>query len=172
MREALSVDRRSEDRKGDELLQYRERLEELFVRGRVIPARGPVTLSEDELDFIERTSTQGVLMTTQTYEYLQWLRAGGRRGEPMPAAPARREPLISGMKDDFAVVITEADGQAHVAVLFSHEQWPGVRFGHRFVPDADGYEVIWFDEYVSTGGLDRLMSRQPAPDQDGTIWTG
>ncbi|HEY2650995.1 MAG TPA: hypothetical protein VGI50_03670 [Solirubrobacteraceae bacterium] len=66
-----------------------------------------------------------------------------------------------------------AGDQASVVVLFSHDHWPGIRFGHRFLtPDkAVGYEDIWLKEEVETGGLGRLMDRHPHPDDDGIVWT-
>ncbi len=106
-------------------------------------------------------------------EYLQRLRAGARRGDPLPASPAVRRPYISGLKDDFDVRIVWSGDDAHVAILFSHELWPGVRFGHRFPPpdEADGHEAIWLKEEVETGALARQMRQHPQPDGDGIIWT-
>jgi hypothetical protein len=113
------------------------------------------------------------LLNEQEHEYLKWRQTGGRRGEPLPAAPTKRGPLINGIADDFAVRIASAGEQANVVVLFSHEDWPGVRFGHRFPPPdkSDGYEEIWLMEEIETDGLGRLMARHPIPDADGIIWT-
>jgi len=109
----------------------------------------------------------------QEHEYLEWLRAGGWRGEPLPAAPAKRRPFIAGIADNFEVRIASTGDNADVVVLFSHEHSPGVRFGHRFPsPDAaDGYKEIWLMEEVETGGLGRLIGRHPTPDRDGIVWT-
>ena len=50
------------------------------------------------------------------------LRAGGRRGDPLPAAPASREPFITGVGEDFAVRIVKTSEHANVVILFSHER--------------------------------------------------
>ena len=60
-----------------------------------------------------------------------------------------------------------------VAVLFSHQDFPGARFGHRFFlePGADDYEKIWLMEDLDTGALHRMMRNEPAADDAGIIWT-
>ena len=158
---------------GSDLGEQQHRLEEAFVHGWVTPARGPVVFSEEQLARIERVCDHGGWLNDQEREYLERLEAGGRRGDPLPAAPAIRDPFIDGIAEAFDVRIAGAGDDAHVVVLFSHEHWPGVRFGHRFPsPDeADGYEDIWLKEEVETGGLARLMGRHPDPDGDGIVWT-
>ena len=153
--------------------EQRRRLEEVFVHGWVSPARGPVTFSEDELARVDQVREHGGFLNKQEHEYLQRLRAGGRRGDPLPAASAKREPFISGIADEFEVRIATTAEHVNVVVLFSYERWPGIRCGHRFSsPDeADGYEDIWLMEEIDTGGLGRLMGRHPSPDDDGIIWT-
>ena len=81
--------------------------------------------------------------------------------------------MIDGIAEDFEVRIAGVGDDARVVVLFSHEHWSGVRFGHRFPPAdvADGYEYIWLKEEVETGGLGRLMGRRPHADGDGVVWT-
>ena len=56
-----------------------------------------------------------------------------------------------------------------MAVLFCHQSFPGVRFGHRFTP-ADKYAPIWLMEEIETGALHRMMRTQPPPDDAGTVW--
>ena len=99
------------------------------------------------LERVRGTVTGSWLVSGHEYEYLKQLKAGGRPGDPLPAAPAKREP-ITGIADDFEVRIACTGDHANVVVLFSHEHWPGVRFGHRFPPpdEADGYEDIWLVE--------------------------
>jgi hypothetical protein len=166
-------DQGDQDEQWSDLGEQHRRLEEVFVHGWVTPARGPVTFNEDDLTRIERVRDHGGWLNEQEHEYLEWLRAGGRRGDPLPAAPAKRRPFIAGIADNFEVRIASTGDHANVVVLFSHEHWPGVRFGHRFPsPDeADGYEEIWLMEEVETGGLGRLMGRHPTPDGDGIVWT-
>jgi hypothetical protein len=163
------------DERGGALCEQQRRLERAFVHGWVAPARGPVIFSEDQLTRIERVRDHGGWLNAQEHEheYLERLRAGGRRGDPLPAAPATRQPFIDGIAEDFEVLIAGVGDNARVVVLFSHEHWPGVRFGHRFPPpdEADGYEEIWLKEEVETGGLGRLMGRHPSPDEDGITWT-
>jgi hypothetical protein len=169
-------DQGDQDERCSDLCEQHRRIKEAFVYGRVTPARGPVAFNKEQLARLERvrgTVTGSWLVSEHEYEYLGRLEAGGRLGDPLPAAPAKREPFITGIADDFEVRIASTGDHANVVVLFSHEHWPGVRFGHRFPPpdEADGYEDIWLKEAVETGGLGRLMGRHPNPDGDGIVWT-
>jgi hypothetical protein len=60
-----------------------------------------------------------------------------------------------------------------VAVLFCHEHFPDVRFGHRFrlEPFGNGREDIWLMEEIDTGALHRMMDSQPSADSTDIIWT-
>jgi hypothetical protein len=60
-----------------------------------------------------------------------------------------------------------------VAVLFSHRDFPGARFGHRFPPEpyGEGHETIWLMEEIDTGALHRLMRNEHSADDAGIIWT-
>jgi hypothetical protein len=174
VRQAVRVgDQGKPDEGGTDLCAQQRRLEKAFVHGGVSAARGPVVFSEEQLARIEHVRDHGGLLNGQEHEYPQRLKAGGRRGDPLPAALAMRDPFINGIADDFEVRISGAGDYAHVVVLFSHEHWPGVRFGHRFPPpdEADGYEHIWLKEEIETGGLARLMSQQPQSDDDGIVST-
>jgi hypothetical protein len=89
--------------------------------------------------------------------------------------PASRRPLIDGVGADVEVVIIGHGDEGHrVAVLFSHQGFPGLRFGHRF-PSASSptarYASIWLKEEVETGALNRMMREPPVPDDAGIIWT-
>lgn len=129
--------------------------------------------SEEKLARLDQVREHGGWLNKDEVEYLQRLQAGGHRGHPLPAAPASREPFINGIGEDFEVRMARTAEHANVVVLFSHERWPGIRFGHRFPPpdQADGYEHIWLKEEIETGALARLMDRDPIPDSDGVIWT-
>jgi hypothetical protein len=169
-------DQGDKDEPGSELCEQQCRIREAFVHGRVTPARGPVAFNKEQFARLERirsTVNGSWLVSAHEYEYLKRFEAGGRPGDPLPAAPAKREPFITGIADDFDVRIAGTGDHAHVVVLFSHQHWPGVRFGHRFPPpaEADGYEDIWLKEAIETGGLYRLMDRHPNPDGDGIVWT-
>jgi hypothetical protein len=161
------------DEWSSDLRGQQRRLEDVFVDGWVTPARGPVLFNEEQLARIERVRDHGGFLNMEEHEYLQRLGTGARRGDPLPAAPAIRRPFITGLGEDFEVQIASSGEHAHVVALFSHEHWPGVRFGHRFPPprEADGYEHIWLMEEVETGALARLMGRHPRRDGDGIIWT-
>lgn len=58
-------------------------------------------------------------------------------------------------------------------MLFSHEHFPAVRFGHRFPlePYAADHESIWLMEEIDTGALHRMMQDQPVAGRMGIIWT-
>jgi hypothetical protein len=153
--------------------EQRDRLERACVHGWVTPARGPVAFNEEQLARLDHVGQHGGWTNKDESEYLRRRRAGGRRGDPLPAAPATREPCIDGLGEDFEFQISTQADQAEVVVLFSHERWPGIRFGHRFPPprQADGYEAIWLKEEVETGALNRLMNGGPRSDDAGVIWT-
>jgi hypothetical protein len=88
-----------------------------------------------------------------------------------PPEPARqRLPFIKGVGDDAEVIVTGHGARECVAVLFNHQCFPGVRFGHRFTP-GDRHAPIWLKEEIETGALHRMMRAQPAPDDAGIVWT-
>ena len=92
------------------------------------------------------------------------------RPDQPPELAQQRLPFISAVGDDFAVIITGHGGRQCVAVLFSHQRFPGVRFGHRFTP-GDEHAPIWLKEDIETGALRRMMDARPAPDDAGVVWT-
>ncbi|MHB1570686.1 MAG: hypothetical protein ACYC0H_15980 [Solirubrobacteraceae bacterium] len=71
-----------------ELSEQDRRLEEAFVHGWVTAARGPVSFGEDELARIDQVLDA--------------------RDDPLPAAPAKREPFINGIADDVEFRIVTA----------------------------------------------------------------
>jgi hypothetical protein len=80
-----------------------------------------------------------------------------------------RLPFIRGV-DEAEVSITGDGAWRRVAVLFCHQSFPGVRFGHRFAP-GDKHAPIWLMEEIDTGALHRMMRAQPMPDDEGIVWT-
>lgn len=93
------------------------------------------------------------------------------RGPDRPPEPAgQRQPFIKGVGDDAKVIITSHGGRQCVALLFTHQGFPGVRFGHRFTP-GDKHAPIWLKEEIETGALQRMMRAGPAPDDAGIVWT-
>jgi hypothetical protein len=65
----------------------------------------------------------------------------------------QRRPYVRGLREDFTLSVDRSGPVAHVVMLFTHESFPGVRFGHRFRPPPDEFEDIEFMEDVETGGL-------------------
>jgi hypothetical protein len=99
------------------------------------------------------------------------VRAGGRPGDPLP--PLVAGPLIDGVTDTEVIITGDAPGQ-RVAVLFRHESFPGIRFGHRFPHPGEElaeYSTIWLQEEIQTGALHRMMRDAPAADAAGIVWT-
>jgi len=94
----------------------------------------------------------------------------GQPGDPL--SPPQARPFIARVTDTEVILTGRGPGRC-VAVLFSHEHFPGARFGHRFPlePFAEGHEKIWLMEEIDTGALHRLMGNGPAADDAGIIWT-
>jgi hypothetical protein len=101
---------------------------------------------------------------------IQAVRDGAQPGDPLP--PLQPLPFIARVTDTEVIITGRGPGRC-VAVLFSHEDFPGARFGHRFPlePFAEGHERIWLMEEVDTGALHRMMRDEPAADDAGIIWT-
>jgi hypothetical protein len=100
---------------------------------------------------------------------IQAVRDGARSGDPLP--PTERTPYIRGVSDDAEVIITGIGSWRCVAILFWHEDFPGVRFGHRFPGPSDKGALIWLMEEIETGALRRMMRDPPPADDAGIIWT-
>lgn len=98
---------------------------------------------------------------------IQAVRSGAQPGAALPP-----HPFIRGVTDA-EVVLDESGPRRRVAVLFCHEYFPGVRFGHRFPlePFGEGHEDIWLMEEIDTGALHRMMNDPPPADKDGIVWT-
>lgn len=59
-------------------------------------------------------------------------------------------------------------------MLFSHEHFPGVWFGHKFPAirgEDAGNASIWLKEEIETGALHRMMQAGPPADAPGMVWT-
>jgi hypothetical protein len=103
-------------------------------------------------------------------ETIEAVRGGAQPGDLLP--PPRPYPYIDRVTDA-EVIITGASPHRRVAVLFSHQDFPGARFGHHFPADPymTALEKIWLKEEIETGALDRMMQIPPAADETGIIWT-
>lgn len=101
---------------------------------------------------------------------IQAVRSGAQPGDSLP--PLQPRPFIAGVTDA-QVFITGSGPGRRIAVLFSHEHFPGIRFGHRFrrEPGRETHEQIWLMEEIETGALHRMMHDPPAADDAGVIWT-
>ena len=98
------------------------------------------------------------------------VRDGAQPGDSLP--PLQPLPFITNVTDA-EVLITGRGPERRIAVLFAHEHFPGIRFGHRFrrEPGRETREDIWLKEEIETGALHRMMQDPPAPDDAGVIWT-
>ena len=100
---------------------------------------------------------------------IEAVRDGARPGDPLP--PLQAQPYITHVINT-EVIITGTGQGRRVTVLFSHTDFPGVRFGHRFPPDfAPGGDPIDLKEEIETGALGRMMQTPPPADTKGIIWT-
>lgn len=101
---------------------------------------------------------------------IEAVRQGARPGDPLP--PPGPTPYIRGVTDT-EVIIHGHGPLRRVALLFSYDGFPGVRFGHRFPLEsaAENREPVWLQEQIETGALDRMMQNPPATDDAGVVWT-
>jgi len=100
---------------------------------------------------------------------IEAVRGGARPGDPLPPLPPGYH---IGHITDPAVIITGSGQERLVAVLFSHQHFPGVRFGYRFSPYGDGRRAaLALIEAIETGELHRMMSVPRSPDKAGIVWT-
>lgn len=99
---------------------------------------------------------------------IEAVRSGAQPGDLLP--PPQPAPYIDDVTDA-EVIITASGPHRRVAVLFSHQHFPGVRFGHRFPADPGLADPDDLKEAIETGSLHRMMQDQPAADEAGIIWT-
>jgi len=158
-------------RDGDSKLeQQRARAEAAFREGWVpVGAGEPRVLTERAYTEAREVISHGG-WTGLDREIIEAVREGARPGDPL--SPLRPRPYIDHVTD--AEVIVHGDGpRRRVAVLFAHQHFPGVRFGHRFrlEPSGENREPIWLKEEIETGALHRMMQNEPVADDIGVIWT-
>jgi hypothetical protein len=100
---------------------------------------------------------------------IEAVRGGAQPGDPLPPLPPNYH--IHHVTDP-AVIITESGPERLVVALFSHQHFPGVRFGYRFSPYGDGRSAaLGLIEDIETGELHRMMSTPRSPDKAGIVWT-
>jgi hypothetical protein len=106
------------------------------LRGRWVPsdAEGPRVLRVSAYDEARRFNQKGG-WTGVDPATLQAVHRGARPGDPLPP---RQPGYYLDLVTDAEVIITGSGEDQRVAVLFSHRHFPGVRFGHRFMPDPFG----------------------------------
>ena len=153
-----------------ELEQQRARVEAAFREGWVPAGAGePRVLTEHAYTEARKILSHGG-WTGLDREIIEAVREGARPGDSL--SPLRPSPFISHVTD--AEVTVHGDGaRRRVAVLFSHRDFPGVRFGHRLrlEPSGKKLEPIWLKEEIETGALHRMMQNEPVADDTGVIWT-
>jgi len=168
------------------------------LRGRWVPsdADGPRVLRVSAYDEARRFNQKGG-WTGVDPPTLQAVHRGARPGDPLPP---RQPGYYLDLVTDAEVIITGSGEDQRVAVLFSHRHFPGVRFGHRFMPDPFGgrreaYDALMEDietgesrymefapfdgraaafaliEEVETGAVHRMMEFQRPMDNEGVTWT-
>jgi hypothetical protein len=154
------------------LERQRAEVEAEFRHGLMPAAKGgPRVLSASEYRHAQRAIAEG-FPTPMDPAMVQAVRGGARPGDPVP--PAGRTPFIAGVGEDAEVVITGRSADQRVAVLFSHQQFPGVRFGYRYPLPASKtarYASVLLKEEVETGALHRMMREPSASDEAGITWT-
>jgi hypothetical protein len=155
-----------------ELERQRTAIEAEFRDGLVPVSNGrPRVLSAPEYRHAQRAIAES-FPTSLDPAVIAAVRAGARPGDPLP--PPGRMPLIAGVGADAEVIITGDGAGQRVAVLFSHQSFPGVRFGYRYPAPSSRtarYASVWLKEEVETGALNRMMREPPPADDAGIVWT-
>ena len=153
-----------------ELEHQRAEIEDAFRQGwRPMTAGQPRALTErtyaQALTILSHGGWTGLDQAT-----IHAVRDGAQPGDPLP--PVQPRPYIARVTDTEVTITGRGPGR-RVAVLFSHEDFPRARFGHRFPlePFAEGHEKVWLMEEIETGALHRMMRNEPAADNAGIIWT-
>jgi hypothetical protein len=153
-----------------ELEQQRAGIESAFRDGwQPADAGGPRALTERAYAQARKILDHGG-WTGLDEAAIQAVRDGARPGDALP--PLQPRPFIRGVTDA-EVVLAGSGPRRRVAVLFCHQHFPGVRFGHRFPlePFGKGHEDIWLMEEIDTGALHRMMDNPPPADAAGIVWT-
>lgn len=154
-----------------ELERQRAEIEDTFRELWAPPQAGmPQVLTERACAEARKAPARG-RRTWPDLATIQAVRDGAQPGDPLP--PRRPGTYFDRGTDTEVIIIGRGPGR-RVAAEFSHENFPGARFGHRFPlePFAEGHEMIWLMEEIETGALHRMMMRdEPAADDAGIIWT-
>ena len=146
----------------------RERIEAAFREGwRQVRAGRPQALTERTYAEARKILDAGG-WTGLDRSVIEAVRGGAQPGDLLP--PPQPDPYIDHVTDA-EVIITASGPHRRAAVLFSHQHFPGLRFGHRFPADPGLADPIDLKEAIETGSLHRMMQDQPAADQAGIIWT-
>lgn len=160
----------SEPESDPELEDQRAKIEAAFRDGWTPHGAGePRVLTERDYAEVRGILGQGG-WTGLDQATIRAVREGAQPGDSLP--PSQSQPFIDNVSD--AEVILDGTGAGRrVAVLFSHADFPAIRFGHRFPLDPFGEEreSIWLMEEIDTGALHRMMKNQPSADSSGVIWT-
>ncbi len=78
--------------------------------------------------------------------------------------------LYANRVTDTDVVIAREGDEPQLVVLFSHRDFPGVRFGHRCRPgEPEAHRSLMTS--IEARGLHLMMDDPPAPDGAGITWT-
>jgi hypothetical protein len=140
------------------------------LRGPWVPpdAGQPRVLTHDAYAEVLQSIKRGGL-TSLDPATIEAVRGGAQPGDPLPPLPPDYH--IDHVTDP-AVIFTGSGQERLVAVLFSHQHFPGVRFGYRFSPYGDGrWAALALVEAIETGELHRMMSVPRPPDKAGIVWT-
>jgi len=133
------------------------------------PAGPPRRLTADEYDEATALLERGGLSGLDT-ALVTAVRSGAQPGDPLP--PEEPIPYIHGVHDTDVRIVGDGD-ERRVVVLFSHQAFPGQRFGYAYQPpaEADEYEDIWLMEEIDTGALHRIMRYDhPEADESDVTW--
>lgn len=155
----------------DDLEFQRAAIERAFRHGWASPEDGrPRVLTERVYAEVRRILDHGGGWTGLDQATIQAVRDGAQPRDSLPSLQPL--PFIRNVTDP-EVIITVTGAGPRIAVLFSHEHFPGIRFGHRFrrEPGRETNECIWLMEEIETGALHRMMQDPPAPDDVDVIWT-
>jgi hypothetical protein len=155
----------------DDLEFQRDVIARAFRHGWVSPQTGmPRVLTERAHAEVRKILDHGGGWSGLDQATVQAVRNGAQPGDPLP--PLEPLPFIDNVTDA-EVFITGSGRERRIAVLFSYEFFPGIRFGHRFrrEPGRETNERIWLKEAIETGALDEMMQDPPVPDDAGVIWT-
>jgi hypothetical protein len=105
------------------------------------------------------------------------VRSGAKPGDPLPSELLETLPAITEVYDADVRIVGQGEDR-RVTVFFSHQAFPGVRFGHRLQPRWGAHvnvwrwdEDVWLKENVESGRLHLMMRDQTAVGQDGIVWT-